>query len=202
MLTNNWPSWLDKDIPSKLGRNTNNTKILGSRKLEKRLSKTRSSVFQLELNVALPLAHHQNPVFPRHLPEDAKDPVHVGTGARSNGWRWKRLEHVLHLEHGGVHEELCQLLHQQSQIDFWFSWFQEQKSQCFPVKLASTKSWSVLLSKISFELNLTVMNCWISIVRVVIWSRSVSTSVWMAAEGVETTNIVVRVAVEPDSCTP
>ena len=52
------------------------------------------------------------------------------------------------------------------------------------------------------ELNLTVMNCWISIVRVVIWSRSVSTSVWMAAVGVETTNIVVRVAVEPDSCTP
>ena len=52
------------------------------------------------------------------------------------------------------------------------------------------------------ELNLTVMNCWISIVRVVIWSRSVSTSFWMTAEGVETTNIVVRVAVEPDSCTP
>ena len=52
------------------------------------------------------------------------------------------------------------------------------------------------------ELNLTVMNCWISIVRVVIWSRSVSTSVWMTAEGVETTNIVVRVAEEPDSCTP
>ena len=52
------------------------------------------------------------------------------------------------------------------------------------------------------RLNLTVMNCWISIVRVVIWSRSVSTFVWMTAKGVETTNIVVRVAVEPDSCTP
>ena len=51
------------------------------------------------------------------------------------------------------------------------------------------------------ELNLTVMNCWISIVRVVIWSRSVSTSVWMTAEGVKTTNIVVRLAVDPDSCT-
>ena len=52
------------------------------------------------------------------------------------------------------------------------------------------------------ELKKPVTNCWISTVRVVIWSRSVSTSVWMAAVGVETTNIVVWVAVEPDSCTP
>ena len=66
---------------------------------------------------------------------------------------------------------------------------------CFKVDLSS-------LSKIFFELNLTFMNCWISIVRVVIWSRSVSTFVWMTAKGVETTNIVVRVAEEPDSCTP
>ena len=60
-------------------------------------------------------------------------------------------------------------------------------------------------SKISFymkELKLPFMICWISIVRVVIWSRPVSTSVWMAAVGVETTNIVVWVAVGPDPCTP
>ena len=60
-------------------------------------------------------------------------------------------------------------------------------------------------SKISFymkELKLPVMICWISIIRMVIWSRPVSTSVWMAAVGVETTNIVVWVAMGPDSCTP
>jgi hypothetical protein len=60
-------------------------------------------------------------------------------------------------------------------------------------------------SKISFymkELKLPFMICWISILRVVIWSRPVSTSVWMAAVGVETTNIVVWVAVGPDPCTP
>ena len=52
------------------------------------------------------------------------------------------------------------------------------------------------------ELKLPVMICWISIIRMVIWSRPASTSVWMAAVGVETTNIVVWVAVGPDSCTP
>ena len=52
------------------------------------------------------------------------------------------------------------------------------------------------------ELKLPVMICWISIIRMVIWSRPVSTSVWMAAVGVETTNIMVWVAMGPDSCTP
>ena len=40
------------------------------------------------------------------------------------------------------------------------------------------------------ELKLPVMICWISIIRMMIWSRSVST----AAVGVETTNIMVWVA--------
>ena len=41
------------------------------------------------------------------------------------------------------------------------------------------------------ELKLPGMICWITIKRMMIWSRSVSTSVWMAAMGVETTNIMV-----------
>jgi hypothetical protein len=52
-------------------------------------------------------------------------------------------------------------------------------------------------SKISFymkELKLPFTICWISILRVMIWSRPVSTYGWKAAVGVETTNIVVWVA--------
>ena len=51
------------------------------------------------------------------------------------------------------------------------------------------------------ELKFPVMICWISKVKVEIWSRAVSTSVWMAVMGVETTNIVVWVAVGPNSFT-
>ena len=52
-------------------------------------------------------------------------------------------------------------------------------------------------SKISFymkELKLPFMICLISISRMMIWSRPVSTNGWKAAKGVETTNIVVWVS--------
>jgi hypothetical protein len=61
-------------------------------------------------------------------------------------------------------------------------------------------------SKISFymkELKLPFMICLISILRMMIWSRPVSTHDWKAAKGVETTNIVVWVpAMVPNPCTP